>query len=698
MEYLGGCENNSEKSLPDMFELVGVLVHSGTAESGHYYSYIRNRLSPSGSPEWFEFNDSEVSSFDPSTIPAACYGGSDGITRDAMGQTYALSKPYSAYMLFYERSSLLLSSEPNLGTVAVQPKLSVPRDLELEIHRENEYFIRKYCMFDNNHIEFVRKLLDQQQRLIKHMPHPDHVYEKKALLLGLDTLEQIATRFKDSTEGEALFNVLNAYLIQCPQCCLEFFDWLCEKEDAITNLLVCNPYAKARGNFMRLVMFALNQVRRKRPELYGPTSESDADGHDIEYEDTVLYKLCSSLMRSWNGLQWSIKTWNDYFSLLASISALGDLEKVVMLDLGFLRKTMELLLMDHLQAPRKLEYLFDNFAKIWTKRRPPLGNLGAVIGGLMSLCDPNMRPCRDDESRTFFLRRIPKFPLTSTEYDFFTFSPKNHLVMLTRLLESQATTESMGILIAHIVKSDAAPVEGPLLEQIKATLISGVPVDPAQDAEPFLMCLLYFIQATKSPNYVKEILRRVADEVPTIGTDGGPEHLLFFEELSNLRNPNLKQNLIRWRMIEFVGLWAPPLLTYCDGTVRDKTERLLDEILFNILQDGCDRPRARKGAEDLMNGCFAFIESRFPRTRQQCDEKTFENVLRVLDKCGEYQDDEEAFRARGDGMFHSIINLVGSSLRNSSGLRLLIEKIILEEEDADLASGKTEWSSRARHD
>src|SRR5208282_1583561 len=49
----------------DVFELVGVLVHSGTAESGHYYSYIRER--PSSRPakdSWVQFNDTEVNTFD----------------------------------------------------------------------------------------------------------------------------------------------------------------------------------------------------------------------------------------------------------------------------------------------------------------------------------------------------------------------------------------------------------------------------------------------------------------------------------------------------------------------------------------------------------------------------------------------------------------------------------------------------------
>jgi ubiquitin carboxyl-terminal hydrolase 34 len=56
--------------------LVGVTVHTGTADGGHYYSFIRERGNTSGQPDrWFLFNDAEVKIFDPSQIAAECFGG-----------------------------------------------------------------------------------------------------------------------------------------------------------------------------------------------------------------------------------------------------------------------------------------------------------------------------------------------------------------------------------------------------------------------------------------------------------------------------------------------------------------------------------------------------------------------------------------------------------------------------------------------
>ena len=59
---------------PDYYQysLKGVVVHHGTADSGHYYSFIKDR---EGSECWFEFNDDKVTPFNAEDIPAECYGG-----------------------------------------------------------------------------------------------------------------------------------------------------------------------------------------------------------------------------------------------------------------------------------------------------------------------------------------------------------------------------------------------------------------------------------------------------------------------------------------------------------------------------------------------------------------------------------------------------------------------------------------------
>lgn len=58
------------------YDLVGVTVHTGTADGGHYYSFIKERYLPKGMQDrWFLFNDAEVKIFDPSQIAAECFGG-----------------------------------------------------------------------------------------------------------------------------------------------------------------------------------------------------------------------------------------------------------------------------------------------------------------------------------------------------------------------------------------------------------------------------------------------------------------------------------------------------------------------------------------------------------------------------------------------------------------------------------------------
>jgi ubiquitin C-terminal hydrolase len=91
------------------FELTGVVVHTGTAESGHYYAYIREPAQP-GEPadkqRWLEFNDTEVSPFSASKLEAECFGGVTKVHDLYSGGssvTHEMANPKSAYLLIYSR-------------------------------------------------------------------------------------------------------------------------------------------------------------------------------------------------------------------------------------------------------------------------------------------------------------------------------------------------------------------------------------------------------------------------------------------------------------------------------------------------------------------------------------------------------------------------------------------------------------------
>lgn len=68
-------ENHKQDDDNYEYELIGVTVHTGTADGGHYYSFIRDRSHTPKRDKWFFFNDAEVKPFDPNQIPAECFGG-----------------------------------------------------------------------------------------------------------------------------------------------------------------------------------------------------------------------------------------------------------------------------------------------------------------------------------------------------------------------------------------------------------------------------------------------------------------------------------------------------------------------------------------------------------------------------------------------------------------------------------------------
>ncbi|CAK0801546.1 unnamed protein product [Prorocentrum cordatum] len=91
------------------YALCGVLLHSGTADSGHYSSLVRvAEGAQEGVAQWHEFNDTIVTPFCEEDIPREAFGGRLG---DEGGAGFARSK--NAYILFYTRRAHSAGSRAN---------------------------------------------------------------------------------------------------------------------------------------------------------------------------------------------------------------------------------------------------------------------------------------------------------------------------------------------------------------------------------------------------------------------------------------------------------------------------------------------------------------------------------------------------------------------------------------------------------
>ena len=149
------------------FKLKGVVVHMGTADSGHYYSFIKDRQADTD--QWYEFNDTLVSTFDPEDMAGEAFGGEERWTWTSYGgmgnaMTSVREKYRNAYLLFYERDVFYdpLSTENELNPlVEPEPSQEMPKVIEYiagGVKVENERYWRSRNTFSPECFNFVVNL------------------------------------------------------------------------------------------------------------------------------------------------------------------------------------------------------------------------------------------------------------------------------------------------------------------------------------------------------------------------------------------------------------------------------------------------------------------------------------------------------------------------------------------------------------
>jgi len=178
------------------YKLSGVLVHSGYAEGGHYYSFIKDREDVEGNDTWYEFNDESVKEFDKGDLESECFGGEEKWS-DMMGHSIYLKnseKHRNAYVVFYERistedipysdeednepsdskkasqetnnekSDVQMASENEDLTSVNEPKLNkclttrIPDEISELVEAENRKYWQYRFMFSKDYSEFILEL------------------------------------------------------------------------------------------------------------------------------------------------------------------------------------------------------------------------------------------------------------------------------------------------------------------------------------------------------------------------------------------------------------------------------------------------------------------------------------------------------------------------------------------------------------
>lgn len=278
MDQGGGGSPRKKVALTENYELVGVIVHSGQAHAGHYYSFIKDRRG-CGKGKWYKFNDTVIEEFDlnDETLEYECFGG------EYRPKVYDQTNPYTdvrrrywnAYMLFYQRVSdqnspvlpkksrvsvvrqeaedLSLSApsspeispqssprphRPNNDRLSILTKLvkkgekkglfveKMPARIYQMVRDENLKFMKNRDVYSSDYFSFVLSLASLNATKLKHPYYP--CMAKVSLQLAIQFLFQTYLRTKkklrvDTEEWIATIEALLSKSLDACQWLVEYF-------------------------------------------------------------------------------------------------------------------------------------------------------------------------------------------------------------------------------------------------------------------------------------------------------------------------------------------------------------------------------------------------------------------------------------------------------------------------------------------
>lgn len=665
IEHLSAPANDTEE---DVFELVGVLVHSGTAESGHYYSYIRERPSPDDNPRWVEFNDDIVTTWDPTLMESSTFGGPDPRSAyDANGIIY--DKSYSAYMLFYQRASSLKAEQERMAALGVPAplKVDIPDVLNEAIMGENTVLLRRHCIYDPNHVRLVQMLF-QQAKILCGPPSTadfdksmgdylsrrsdDQELKSLAVQTVISHLDQVVTRTKDLPDLLHFTKMIGEAICEDHDYAFSFYDYFNKRRGAFRALVQRNPDAGVRLHCGKLFNLAIQNISISLPQVYdpagaaSPSSEMDEDEIVVRRpnpDHAVIHGALILLNHLWRFFHANLRAWDEHFATILGFAKIGSRETAYVLAADYLNRVLRIISADPMQdLPANYARMMHNVLRRVNSTRPP--SYIAIItlaNYLMHQLEPELSPetIVDDAIERMDQMEAP-FNWTAGEVDILHTS-------IDDVPSSLLVEKLMGIDQAHSMTDDivgfltqtSAVMDSKILLTLKRCIRGDT---SAQSMDPYLRVASVYLENTAELDNANSLLQHVCSQVKSLQNTEGLYFVDIFRTALNLaRTDGGFETELRSLALRLVPRWVPHLLSFPDESVRACTQGFLEHEVFRYELDEEDQEiqdQMRLVMKQLGIMCLRFMQEHYVRRRIELRRDTAGAFLQVVGQCAKVMD------------------------------------------------------------
>lgn len=340
------------------YRLKGVVIHTGTVNSGHYYSFIQERLNDPSKEKWYRFDDRSVTPFDPRNLDREAFGGSSGQS--------AYRNCANGYLLFYDRvpyskkvaeselknlsfeasaNVALFASKMNKVKKASRARVRLPPKIFHEIWEQNLTYWRDKNVYNDEYFDFVLDLIDSDSKQIAPQQVDISSVDVNKASNPRDALTRMATRFFMMTYSRAankeklprfVASLKRLYTNNVASSAWALNRFSDMRQAWAFIGIFKHPSAAVRSCIADILSIALSQVSpleqkgytmepqplptldMNRP-LIGADVKMDSRGFAVGFANLLLKKLLPNAQKG--------NSWSDLFQILSTFASLGPVEK-----------------------------------------------------------------------------------------------------------------------------------------------------------------------------------------------------------------------------------------------------------------------------------------------------------------------------------------------------------------------------------